>query len=85
MDTGKATDDDRKTTEVTGLKSGVLTRRTFTVVVVTDDDPLDTLVTVFSRNSGNACPFLSELVLDLVGLTVGLVDGTNQAVLCCME
>lgn len=85
MDTGKAADDDGKTTEVTGFKSSVLTRGTLTVVVVTNNDPLDTLVTVFSRDSGNTCPFLGDLVLDLVSFTVSLVDGTDQAVLYCIE
>ena len=42
-DTGERTGDDGKTTQVTRLKSGVLTGRTLTVVPVTNDDPLDTL------------------------------------------
>lgn len=81
MDTGERSDDDSQTTKVSGLKSGVLTGRTFTVVVVTNDDPLDALVAIFGSDGGDTRPFTSELVLDLVGFTVGAVDGSDKAVL----
>lgn len=81
VDTGEAADDDGKTTEEAGLKGSVLTRRTLTVVVVSDDDPLDAGLTVGSTDLGNTTPRSVKLVLDLVGLTVLRVDGTDQAVL----
>ena len=65
-----------------GLESSVLTRRTLSVVVVTDDNPLDVAVTVVRSSLGHTTNLASELVGDLVGLTILRVDGTNQAVLC---
>lgn len=82
VDTGKAADDDGQSTKVAGLQGSVLTRRTLTVVVVSDDDPLDALVAVLLGNGGNTLPFAGDLVLDLVGLAVSAVDSTNQAILC---
>ena len=82
VDTSEGADNDSKTTEEAGFESSVFTGGTFTVVVVTDDDPLDTLVTVFGSNLGNTTPLAGELVLDLVGLAVLSVDGADQAVLC---
>lgn len=49
--------------------------------MISDDDPLDTLVTVLGRNLGNSSVFACELILDLVGLAVLGVDGANEAVL----
>ncbi len=81
VDTGERTGDDSKTAEETGLESSVLTRGTFTVVVVTDDDPLDAVIAVVGSSSRNTAVLAGELVLDLVGLAVLSVDGANQAVL----
>ena len=81
MDTGERTSDDSKTAKETGLKSGVLTRGTFTVVVVTNNDPLDAAVTVVSSSSRDASVFAGNLVLDLVSFTVFNVDRTNKTVL----
>ena len=80
VDTGEGAGDDSKTTEEAGLESGVLTRRTLTVVVVTDDDPLDAVVAVVRSSLGDGAVLASDLVLDLVSLAVLSVDGTNQAV-----
>lgn len=81
VDTGERPDNDGETTEVTWLESCVLTGRTLAVVGVTNDDPLDTLLPVFSGNFGNTSPFTGELVLDVVGFAVSRVDGTDEAVL----
>ena len=80
VDTSERAGDDGKTTKVTGLKSGVLSRRALTVVPVTNDNPLDTLGLVVTGDSGNSTPLTIGVVLDLVGFLVGLVDGTNQHV-----
>ena len=48
--------------------------------MVTDDNPLDTLVAVVGTNGRNAGIFASDLVLDLVGLTIISVNGTNETV-----
>lgn len=80
MDTSERAGDDGETTKVAGLESGVLTRRTLTVVPITDNDPTDALGLVVTGNSGDGIPLTSGEVLDLVGLTVGSVDGTNQHV-----
>lgn len=81
VNTGEGADDDGKTTEETGLKSSMLTGRTFTVVVVTDDDPLDAGVAVFSSDLRNTTPGSINLALDLVGLAVLSVDSTDEAIL----
>ena len=49
--------------------------------MVTDDDPLDAVVTVVCSGLGDRTVFTSYLVLDLVRLAVLSVDSTNQAVL----
>jgi hypothetical protein len=79
VDTSEGAGDDGGSTEETGLESGVLAGRSLTVVLVTDNDPSDTLVAVLSSDLGNTTPVTSELVLDLVRLAVRLVDGTDQA------
>lgn len=78
VDTGERSGNDGKTAKVTGLKSGVLSGRTLTVVPVTNDNPLNTLGLVVTGDSRDSTPLTIGDVLDLVGLTVGLVDGTNQ-------
>lgn len=82
VDTGEGASDDSKTTEEARLEGGVLARRTLTVVVVADDDPLDAPVAIPSSGLGYTIIFAGNLVLDLVGLAVLRVDGANQAVLC---
>ena len=49
--------------------------------MVTDDDPLDAMVTVVCADLRDTSVFASDLVLDLVSLAVLRVDGTDQAVL----
>lgn len=83
VDTRERAGDDRKATEETRLERSVLTRGALTVVVVADDDPLDTAVTVVSADLRDASVLAGKLVLDLVGLAVLDVNGTDQAVLCC--
>ncbi|KAI6748464.1 hypothetical protein HG530_015500 [Fusarium avenaceum] len=80
VDTGERSSDDSKTTEVTRLKSGVLSGRTLAVVPVTNDNPLDALGLVVTGDGGNGTPLASGEVVDLVSLVVGLIDGTNQHV-----
>ena len=80
MNTSEAADDDGESTQIPRLKGGMLTRGTFTIVVVTNDNPLDTVIAVVGCDSGNASPFARYVVLDVVGFAVCSVDGTNQAV-----
>ena len=80
VDTSEGAGDDGETAKVTGLESGVLTRRALTVVPVTDNDPADALGLVVAGNGGDGTPLTVGEVLDLVGLTVGGVDGTDQHV-----
>lgn len=80
VDASEGAGDDGETAKVTGLESGVLAGRPLTVVPVTDDDPLDALGLVVTGNGGNSVVLTSGDVLDLVGLTVGLVDGTDEHV-----
>lgn len=81
MDTSKGADNDRKTTEVTRFEGSVFTRGTFTIVVVTNGNPLDAVVAVVGSSLGDTVVSTSHKVLDLVGLTVLSVNGTDQAVL----
>ena len=81
VDTSKGPDDDCQTTEVTRLKGGVLTRGTFTVVAVTDDNPFDALGLVLRSNLRDTAELARELVLDLVSLAVLSVNRTDEAVL----
>ena len=82
VDTSERAGDDGETTEEAGLEGSVLTGRALSVVVVTNDDPLDAPVTVVGSGLGHSSVLASDLVLDLVRLAVLSVDSTNQAVLC---
>lgn len=59
----------------------MFTGRTLAVVVVTYDDPFDTVVTVVGSGLGNTTILARNLVLDFVGFAVLSVDGTDEAVL----
>ena len=50
--------------------------------MVTDDNPLNSLLAVVGGSLRHTTPFACDLVLDLVCLAVLAVDGTNKAVLC---
>lgn len=80
VNTSEAADNDSKTTEISGLESGVLARRALTIVVVANDNPLDPMIAVVGRDSGDASPFAGYLILDIISLTVCGIDSTNQAV-----
>lgn len=81
VDTRERAGDDREAAEESRLERGVLAGGALTVVVVTDDDPFDAVVTVVGRCLGDAAEFASDLVLDLVGLAVLGVDSADQTVL----
>lgn len=80
VDTGERTGDDGAGTEETGLKSGVLARRTLSVVPVADNNPWDVVVTVVGTDLGDGTELASDLVDDRVSLAGVGVDGTDQAV-----
>lgn len=80
VDTGKASGDDSKTTKMAGLESSVLTGATLAVVPVANNNPLDALLLVITGDGRDSTPVTGGSVLNLVGLTVGLVDSTNQHV-----
>jgi hypothetical protein len=80
VDTSERAGDDGETAKVTGLESGVLTGRALTVVPVTDDDPPDALLLVVTGSGGHGVVLASGEVVDLVGLTVLGVNGTDQHV-----
>ena len=62
------------------LKSGVLARAALSVVPVTDNNPRDVLRLVISGSGWDSIPLTGGVVLDLVGLAVGRVDGTDKHV-----
>lgn len=80
VDTRKGSADDSSSTKESGLKSGMFSGRTFTIVLVTDNDPWDISVSVVRGNSGDRTKLASLLVENLVGLTVIRVDSTDQTV-----
>ncbi len=80
VNSGKRPHDDGEATKESGLKGGVFTRRAFTVVVIANDNPFDALLAIVSSSLRDTVPSTRKLVLDLVGLTVLRVDGTNQAI-----
>lgn len=80
VDTGERAGDDSKTAQVTGLKGSVLSGGTLAVVPVTNDNPLNAASLVVASSSGDGIPLASDGVLDLVGLAVGSVGGTDQHV-----
>lgn len=80
VNTRKGSADDSSSTKESGLKSGMFSGRTFTIVLVTDNDPWDISVSVVRGNSGDRAKLASLLVENLVGLTVIRVNSTDQTV-----
>jgi hypothetical protein len=81
VDSGKGLDNNGATTQESGFQGGVLSGRTFTVVLVTNNDPWDAGVSVRGGDSGDGTERTILLVQDLVGLARVGVDGTDQTVL----
>jgi hypothetical protein len=77
---GERSGDDRNTSQMPGLESGVFTGRTLTVVPVSNDDPPDAILLVVTGDIGDSAVLAVLQVLDLVGLAVLRVDGTNKHV-----
>lgn len=73
VDSGERSGDDGDTSEESGLEGGVLSRGPLSVVGVTDDDPGDAVLSVPGTDGRDRSPLSSDLVLDLVGLAVGVV------------
>lgn len=80
VDTSERADNDSQTTEEAGLEGCVFAGRALAIVVITDDDPLDALFSVFGGDLRNTSPFTSDLVLDFVCLTVLRIDSTNETI-----
>lgn len=81
VDTSERADNDGETTKEAGFESSVLARGALTIVVVTNDDPLDAVIAVVSSSLWDTTVLAGNLVLDLVGLTIFSVDGADKAVL----
>ena len=81
VNAGKAADDDGQAAEEAGFESCVLARRALAVVVVTNDDPADAVVTIVLGNCGDGAELAGLLVANLVGLAVLDVDRANEHVL----
>ncbi|EEQ36878.1 aconitate hydratase, mitochondrial precursor [Clavispora lusitaniae ATCC 42720] len=80
MDTSKRFSDDSETTQESWLQGSMLSGRTFTKVLVTNDNPLVASVSVSSSSVWNTRVDTSVVVLDVVGFTVFCVGGTNHVV-----
>jgi len=80
VDTSEAASDDGNTTKVTRLDSSMLTAAALTVVAITDDDPLEASCLVGTGSSSDRAKLTSKLVLNLVLLTVGVIDSSQEQV-----
>lgn len=80
VNTGEGASDDGKTAQVPGLKGSVFTGGSLAVVPVANDNPPDAVLLVVTGNVGDGTILARKDVLDLVGFTVLLVDGTDQHV-----
>ncbi|KAH3659493.1 hypothetical protein OGATHE_005538 [Ogataea polymorpha] len=81
VNSSKGLGDDSKSTEESWLQCSVLSGRTLTKVLATNNNPLDAMVSVVGSGLWNTVVLTSVVVLDRVGLTVLSVDGTNHVVL----
>jgi len=80
VDSSEGLDDDGSSSKMSGLKSGVFSGRTFTIVVVTDNNPWDSSGLVLSGDVWNASSFASSPVADVVHLVVLRVKTGDQEV-----
>lgn len=80
VDSSEGLDDDGSSSKMSGLKSSVFSGRTFTVVVVTNNNPWDSSGLVLSGNVWNATSFTSSPVADVVHLLVLGVETGDQEV-----
>jgi hypothetical protein len=55
----------------------MLTGRALPVIVVTNYDPLDSLLPIVGSGLGYSTPLACDLILDLICLAVFGIDGTN--------
>lgn len=78
VNSGKTLDNDGTTTEVTGLKSGMLSATSLAVVLITNGDPLDALGLVVAGNVRHTAPLSGQLVLNFVGFIVFRVNGSAE-------
>jgi hypothetical protein len=78
--TSERSDDDGHASQVPGLKGGVLTGRALAIVPVTNNDPRLAVLLVVTGDIRNGTVLAVECVLNLVGLAVLGVDGTDQHV-----
>lgn len=63
-----------------GFQGSVLTRASFAVVPVANDDPLDSIRLVLTGDGRNGTVFTGHEVPDLVGLSVLGIHGTDKHV-----
>ena len=80
VDSGKRLDDNGGTTQESRFKSSVFSRRTFTVVVVSDNNPRNASISVSGTDLGHTAVFASALVDNLVDVTL-VRESSDQHVL----
>jgi hypothetical protein len=80
VDSSERFDDDSSATKMSGLKSGVFSRRAFAIVVVTNDNPWDASGFVLSGNVWDTTSFASSPVADVVHLFVLRVETSDEEV-----
>lgn len=79
VNTSKTLDNNCPTAEVTRLKSSVLSAASFSVVLIANGNPFDTVGFVVAGSIGHSSPITSQLILDFIGLPVFRVDGSENA------
>lgn len=68
MNTGERLGDDGSASKMTGFKRGVFARRTLSVVLVSDSNPVDVVGLVRTRYLGNRSEVARDLMSDLNNL-----------------
>ncbi|KAH3664269.1 hypothetical protein OGAPHI_004621 [Ogataea philodendri] len=81
VDSGKRLGDNGKSTKESWLQSSMLSGGSLTKVLTTNNNPLDTVVSVVGSGFWHTMVLTSVVVLHSVGLAVLSVDSTNHVVL----
>src|SRR6185312_4524252 len=80
MDAGKAADDYRAHAEMTGLHSCMLAAAAFAIILIADDHRSDMGSLIVPRGGRDRAISTRELILDVIGVIVEKIDGTDQHV-----
>jgi len=77
--TSETFDDNGAATKMTWFQGSVLPGGTFAVILVTYCDPLYVLLLIIACNFRHGTPFIRQLVLDFIHLTIFKIDSTKKS------